>query len=107
MKWTVEFLEAARAELAELPLDMQTNALHVVELVLVGGPHEVGLRHVRPLGRKLYEMRFHGRDGIARAIYVASSGRRLIVLRVFVKKTAKTPQREIEIARKRTKEIEP
>jgi phage-related protein len=47
-----------------------------------------------------------GRDGIARAIYVTASGRRAIVVHVFVKKTQKTPRREIEMALKRAKEVE-
>ncbi len=46
-----------------------------------------------------------GRDGISRAIYVAAAGRRVVVVRVFIKKTQKTPPREIELARQRAKEI--
>jgi len=42
--------------------------------------------NVRPLQSKLWEMRMSGKDGIARAVNVAASGRRLIVLHVFVKK---------------------
>jgi len=47
-------------------------------------------------------MRFSGRDGIARSIYVAARGQRVVVLRTFVKKTEKTPPR---IALTRMKEI--
>ena len=47
---------------------------------------------------KLWEMRLRGRDGIARALYFAKAGRRLCVVRVFVKKTQKTPKSEIEKA---------
>ena len=42
-----------------------------------------------------------GRDGISRAIYVTAAGRRVVVVRVFIKKTQKTPPRELEIARQR------
>ena len=45
--------------------------------------------------------RAKGRDGIARAVYVAQHGRTLTVLHVFVKKTQTTPRAAIEIARKR------
>ena len=44
-------------------------------------------------------------DGISRAIYVTAAGRRVVVLRVFVKKTEKTPRREIDLALQRVKEI--
>ena len=47
-----------------------------------------------------------GRDGIARAFYVTRSGRRLIIVRVFTKKTQKTPPREIKLALQRAEEVE-
>jgi len=50
-------------------------------------------------------MRLKGKDGIARAIYVAAYGKRVVVVRVFVKKTQKTPRREIRLARERAKEV--
>ena len=46
-----------------------------------------------------------GRDGIARAIYVTARGERVVVLHAFAKKTQKTPQRALEIARERSKEV--
>ena len=48
-----------------------------------------------------------GRDGISRALYVTAIGRRVVVVRVFVKKTQKTPNREIELALQRAKEVLP
>jgi phage-related protein len=60
---------------------------------------------VKHLDDELWEIWMSGRDGISRAIYVTASGRRVIVLRVFVKKTQKTPPREIRLARRRAKEI--
>ena len=47
-----------------------------------------------------------GRDGISRALYVTAVGRRVVVLRVYMKKTQKTPNQEIDLALKRAKEIE-
>jgi phage-related protein len=49
-------------------------------------------------------MRMAGRDGIARAIYLAAHGQRLVVVHVFIKKTQKTPPAAIETARSRAKE---
>src|SRR6266699_2085387 len=51
------------------------------------------------------ELRLRGRDGIARALYVAAIGRRVVVVRAFVKKTQRTPRTEIELALRRAKEI--
>jgi phage-related protein len=46
-----------------------------------------------------------GRDGISRAIYVTANGRRVVVVRVFVKKTKRTPRREIDLALARAKGV--
>jgi len=62
--------------------------------------------YVKHLEDKLWEMRLKGKSGIARAVYVTAIGRRVVVVHVFTKKTEKTPRHEIEIARKRAKEVE-
>lgn len=46
-----------------------------------------------------------GRDGISRAIYVTASGKQVVIVRAFIKKTQKTPQREIRLALQRAKEL--
>jgi phage-related protein len=65
--------------------------------------HEPYIKHIE--GR-IWEMRLRGRDRIARALYLTASGRRVVILRVFVKKSQKTPRREIELARRRAQEVE-
>jgi len=50
-------------------------------------------------------MRMKGRDGISRALYVTVQDKRVIVVRVFVKKTQKSPRREIDLALRRAKEV--
>lgn len=62
--------------------------------------------YVKHLEGKLWEMRLKGRNGIARSIYVTATGKRVVVLRTFIKKTQKTPLREMKLARERAKEIE-
>jgi phage-related protein len=56
-------------------------------------------------GGKLWEMRLKGRDGIARAVYVARAGQRLNVLHIFIKKTQKTPRKALETARARLERL--
>jgi len=56
------------------------------------------------LGDKLWEIRASGRDGISRGIYVAVKDRRIVVLRIFIKKTEKTPSQEIDLAKQRARE---
>ena len=75
-------------------------------MIIALGPHKVGLPHVRPLEKKLWELRLKGKDNIARSIYVLASGRKLVILRTFIKKTQKTPPGELKIAYMRLKEVE-
>ncbi len=104
--WTVTLHPLAEDELLALPADMQARFLRIAEMLEDLGPQRVGLPHIRPLESKLWEMRMKGRDGIARAVYVAVSGRRLVVLHVFIKKTQTTPRSAIETALKRMEKIE-
>lgn len=106
MRWTVEVLSATvAAEIAALPRDMGARLARFVHVIQDFGFEALPRDSVKHLDGKLWELRTTGRDGISRAIYVTAGGRRLIVLRVFVKKTQKTPARELEIARERAREI--
>ena len=98
--WTVTLHPQAEPELTALPADMQARFVHIAELLQDFGPQRVGLPHIRPLEGKLWEMRMQGRDGIARAVYAAIQGRRLLELHAFVKKTQTTPRSALETARK-------
>ena len=103
--WTVALHPLAESELLALPADMRARFVRIAELLQDVGPQRVGLPHIRPLEGKLWEMRMQGRDGIARAVYAAVQGRRLLVLHVFVKKTQATPRRALTTARKRLEDI--
>ena len=76
-----------------------------VRLIEAEGIHKLREPYVKHLEGAVWEMRMKGRDGIARAAYVTASGQRVVVVRVFTKKTQKTPRREIETALKRAKEV--
>ncbi len=106
MAWVVELLDdRVRDELESLPPDMQARFRRIVELIQVYGLEQVHEPHVKHLEGTLWEMRMKGKDGIARAVYVTAKGRRAVVVRVFVKKTQKTPRREIEVALQRAQEV--
>ena len=107
MTWTVQFLDdGVRAALESLPRDIQASFLRISRLIEAVGLPNVHEPYVKHLEGKLWEMRMKGRDGIARAAYVTATGYRVVVVHVFVKKTQKTPRREIETALRRAKEVE-
>jgi phage-related protein len=84
---------------------MRARFQRLVSLIEAHGLLHMREPQVKHLDGPLWEMRVTGRDGISRAIYVTRRQQRVIVVRVFVKKTDKTPRGEIEIALRRAKEV--
>ena len=104
--WSVEFLnQNIVAELQDQPEDIKAKFFRIVGLIEANGLERVHEPYIKHLEGKLWEMRMKGRDTIARAIYVTVVEKRIVVLRVFTKKSQKTPRREIEIALERAKEL--
>src|SRR5437016_12713917 len=107
MGWTVETLnETVDAEVEALPEDMRARLTRIAKLIEEHGLERVVEPHVKHIEGRLWEMRLKGRSGIARAFYVTAVGRRVVIVRVFVKKTGKTPRREIELALTRAKLVQ-
>ena len=92
-------------ELEEQAADIKASFLRMSELIAAQGLERMREPYVKHIQGKLWEMRLKGRDGVARALYVTASERRVVVLRVFTKKTQKTPSDEIKLALKRAKEV--
>src|SRR2546426_12294273 len=106
MTWIVELLDVrVRHELKVLPADMRARFTRIVDLIQSHGLERMREPYVKHLEGPLWEMRMKGKDGIARAAYVTATGRRVVVVHVFPKKTQKTPRREIKKALRRAKEV--
>lgn len=106
MRWTVQFVsQTALTEVEGLPGDLRAKLRRVVDLIEIGGLAALPATYVKHLEGKLWEIRLKGRTGIARSIYVTASGPRVMILRTFVKKTQKTPRREIELAHERSRTV--
>jgi phage-related protein len=61
---------------------------------------ELGIPHVRPVRGKIWELRTVSRVQ-HRVLYVAVSGKRLVLLHAFTKKTPKTSLDDIALAERR------
>ena len=106
MQWSFSFVSTeAKAELDALPADVRASFERIVQLVQSVGLERVHEPYIKHIEDRLWEMRLRGRGGISRSLYVTASGRRVVILRTFVKKTQKTPRREIELALKRAREV--
>ena len=101
MAWTVETLSATDAEIAALPVALRARLVRLLETVETVGLEALRTPHVRHLDGKLWELRVRAEGGAARGIYVTATGRRVVVLHVFAKKSRKTPQRALATARER------
>ena len=104
--WTVETLNSVvDGELESLPADMRARFVRIGSVIEVVGFQGLPSDTVKHLEDKLWELRIRGKDGIARAVYVTAIKQRVVIVRVFVKKTQKTPKHELELARQRAKEV--
>jgi phage-related protein len=107
MNWTVETLnETVDAEIEALPDDMRARLARIAFLIEENGLERMGEPHVKHVEGRLWEMRLTGRSGVSRALYVTVVGKRVVIVRVFVKKTEKTPRREIDLALARAQTIQ-
>jgi phage-related protein len=106
VSWTVETLnEVVDREVADLPDDMRARLARIAKLIEEKGLEHVGEPHVKHVQGRLWEMRLSGRTGISRALYVTALGRRVVIVRVFIKKTEQTPRREIDVALARARSL--
>jgi phage-related protein len=104
--WSFVFLNAeVKAELDAQPRDVRANFERIVQLVQAFGIERVHEPYIKHLEGRIWEMRLRGREGIARALYVTATDKRVVILRVFTKKTQQTPRRELELARRRAEEV--
>jgi phage-related protein len=104
--WKVEFLnDTAEAEFDGLPTEIKAKIIRISQLIEQVGVFSVKEPYVRHLQGKIWEIRASGKEKVARALYTTVTGKRVIIVRTFVKKTRKTPKREIEIARQRIMEF--
>lgn len=105
MRWTVDPLDAALAEIEALPPSLQARMIRLFEMVENIGLEQLREPHVKHIEGKLWELRAKATEGIARGLYVTVTGRKVVILHVFVKKSDKTPRTALAVARERMKQV--
>lgn len=90
-------------EIAALPPIVQAKLIRLIDKLKMNA---TALREPdsKLLKDGLFEIRTMGTD-IARGLYVYQKGRNIYLLRVFIKKTQKTPSGEISLAFERLEEM--
>ena len=103
--WAIQYFnERVEQDLNTLPVGIYADFLRLAQLMEEYGA-DLRLPHSRAMGQGLFELRCRGCEGIGRIFYCTMVGRKIVILHSFIKKTQDTPKRELQLARKRLKEI--
>lgn len=106
MNWRIDFYnESVKNETLSFPKKILAKTINIMELIEELGPN-LGKPYTDSFGDGLFEIRAKGEEGIGRSLFCYAKGKRIIILHSFVKKTQKTPKKELDIAKKRQKEVE-
>ena len=100
----VYFSDAVQEQILELPDTLAARYIVLTRRMVAIGPN-LGMPHTKAMGAGLFELRLKGAEGIARVFYCAVVNRRVVMLHSFVKKTERTPKRELVLATSRMKEV--
>ena len=112
MQWAIEYYVSENGKcpvkdfIDDLSPESKAKYIFIADLLTDYGLN-VREPYVKPIAgtRKLFEMRIKDKQNIQRIFYFAFTGKTLVLLHGFTKKTDKTPSREIAIAEKRMKDL--
>ncbi|MGE4240018.1 type II toxin-antitoxin system RelE/ParE family toxin [Ramlibacter sp.] len=104
MTWEILYFDGkVQDAVLSLPAGLLARYLHLTDRMSEYGP-DLGMPHTRAMSSGLFELRLKAKEGISRVFYGTFVNRRIVILHQFVKKTEKTPPRELAVARRRMKE---
>lgn len=105
MPWSVEYFSPeVEQAILELPDGLLSRYLRLTDLMLEFGSN-LGMPHTRAIDSGLFELRVKSKEGVARVFCCTKIGKIIIVLHMFIKKSQKTPRKELNIAFARMKEV--
>jgi phage-related protein len=105
MNWAITYYsESMQQEILAMPAGFLGRYLRYSDRMEVFGP-DLGMPHTRAMGDGLFELRLKAEEGIARIFYCTMVDKKIVMLHQFIKKTDKTPPRELETARRRMREV--
>lgn len=105
MAWSIEYYSKdVESFILDLPTGLQARYLRLTDLMTEFGSN-LGMPHTRALAGGLFELRLKSKEGIARVLFSNLAGERIVMLHGFVKKSQKTPAKQMRIAHKRLDEV--
>lgn len=105
MNWHISFYnKKVESKTLSFPAGILANFMHIAEMMEELDP-ALGSPYTKPLGEGLFEIRAKGKEGIGRSFFCTVKGMEIIILHSYIKKSQKTPKKEMKIARQRLKEV--
>lgn len=104
MTWQVEFYPGVDEDILAMPPKLQARMLKLLELIEEHGAN-LGPPHTESMGDGLFEIRAKAQEGIGRSLFCYMQGQTVCVLTAFVKKSQKTPKKELKLAKDRMREV--
>jgi phage-related protein len=102
----INILRQCQKEITTFPEDVRGDLADALARLEEG--HILSMPLSRPMpsiGKGVHEMRFKDRAGTYRVVYFLAGRGMIHLLHAFTKKTQQTPLQDIELAKKRLKEV--
>lgn len=105
MRYIIDFYNTrVEDNILALPPTLLARYFNLADRMIIHGAN-LGEPHTKAFGNGLFELRLKSSEGIASVFYCTLVNYRIVMLHSFVKKTQKTPPRELRIAENRLKEM--
>ena len=100
----IYYSQDVQEDIMNLPVTLQARYIGLTDRMIKYGPN-LGLPHTDAFGGGLFELRLKGAEGIARVFFCTMVGQEIVMLHSFIKKTQKTPEKELKLAKQRMKDL--
>jgi phage-related protein len=105
MVYSIDYYsQEVQEDIMNLPVTLQARYIGLTDRIIQYGPN-LGSPHTDAFGGGLFELRLKGAEGIARVFFCTMVGQEIIMLHSFIKKTQKTPSKELKLAKQRMREL--
>jgi phage-related protein len=102
----VVVLEVCKKEMMNFPEEILEDFVDTVALLNEGINLSMPLSKAMPsIGNNVHELRFKDKSGIYRVFYIIKKKDAIYAVHAFQKKTQKTPQKNIDLAKKRIRRL--
>jgi len=98
--WEIEFYKGVEDSICDMPPKIQARMLKMLEMIQEHGAN-LGEPHTSSMGDGLFEIRAKAQEGIGRSLFCYQEGTKIIILHAFIKKSQKTPKKDLKLARER------